>query len=208
MPDPNDLWSDGFVCVPRRWFPKDRIADKEAYSQREAKVDLLFLANHDERNGLPKGYCDPSLSFLAERWNWERSKVVRFLDGLETEQVILREKWPGRKYMVTQFLAYEPPQKADTLAIQRKTRSRYSEDQSASGFSHPPRYSPIGPTDTVPEPNRTKRVGSARKEEVKGVRRVCPECWEIEIGADQAACSRCIGINEQKKEIAEWQPER
>ncbi len=207
MSDPNDLWSDGFVCVPRRWFPKDRIA-KEACSEREAKVDLLFLANHDERGGLPKGYCDPSLSFLAERWNWDKSKVCRFLERFERERTILREKWPGRKHTVTRFLAYDPPQKADTLATQRKAPSRYNEVESRRGFSPPPRHSSTVPTDTVPEPNRTKRVGSARKEEVREEKKTCPQCWQIEIGADQVACGRCIGMSQQEEEIAEWQPEQ
>ena len=100
MSDPNDLWSDGFVCVPRRWYPKDRIAE-ETYSEREAKVDLFFLANHDERDGLARGSCDPSLSFLVERWNWKKSRVVRFLKELEREQITIREKWPGRRQTVT-----------------------------------------------------------------------------------------------------------
>ena len=159
MPDPNELWSHGFVSVPRRWFPKDRIAGGKC-SKREAVVDLFFLVNPDERDGLSKGCCDPSLSFLAERWNWTKSKVVRLLKKLERERIIVREKWPGRSQTVTRFLAYEPSPKTDTLATQQKTRKRYTELQSPSGFSHPPRHSPIVPTDTVPKPNRTKRVGS------------------------------------------------
>lgn len=195
------------MCVPRRWYPKDRIA-KEAYSRREAKVDLLFLANHDERGGLPRGYCDPSLSFLAERWNWDKSKVVRFLKGLGRERIILREKWPGRKHTVTRFLAYDPPQKADTLATQRKTPSRYNEAQSRRGFSPSPRHSSTVPTDTVPDPNRPKRVGSARKEEIREGMKTCPECWQTEIRGDQAACSRCIGHPELESQMNEWQPEQ
>ena len=207
MSDPNDLWGDGFVCVPRRLFPKDRLAEGKC-SKREAHVDLLFLANHDERGGLRKGYCDPSLSFLAERWKWDKSKVVRFLEGLGRERIIIREKWPGRRQTVTRFLAYEPPKKIDTLAIQRKSRSRYTQSQSQRGFSDPPRHIPIVPSDTVPDPNRTKRVGSAKKEEVREGKKTCPQCWHIEIGADQAACSRCIGLDELDHEIAEWKSER
>lgn len=208
MPHPNDLWSDGYMRVPRRWFPKDRVAEKEASSKREAKVDLLSLTNHNERDGLPKGYCDPSLSFLARRWKWTRSKVVRFLKELERERIIIREKWPGRRQTVTRFLAYEPPKKTDTLAIQRKTNNRYSEGQSHHGLSHPPRHSAIEPPDTVPEPNRTKRVGSARKEGIGKEKKSCPECWHTEISADQVACGRCIGMSQQEEEIAEWQPEQ
>ena len=205
-PDPSALWSDGFVCVPRRWYPKDRIAD-ETYSKREAKVDLLFLANHDERNGLPSGCCDPSLSFLAVRWKWQRSKVVRFLKRLEKESIIRWEKWADRRNKVTRFLAYEPP-RADTLTTQRKMRSRYTQSPSLHGFSDPPRHIPIVPSDTVPDPNRTKRVGSAKKVEVREEKRACPQCWQIEIGADQAACGRCIGLESLGKEITEWQSER
>ena len=113
------------MSVPRRWFPKDRIAGGKC-SKREAVVDLFFLVNPDERDGLSKGCCDPSLSFLAERWNWTKSKVVRLLKKLERERIIVREKWPGRSQTVTRFLAYEPSPKTDTLATQQKTRKRYT----------------------------------------------------------------------------------
>ncbi len=212
MNSPDDLWSDGYVIVPRRLLPKAGHRGPHAWDsdkparESEARLDLWGMANHDNRNGLHRGCCDPSLDFLAQRWNWDRSKVVRFLQRLERDMLIVREKRTGSKRTVTRFLAYDRPSKADTSAIQRKHRSRYKESQSPKGFPGIARHSPPMRPDTVPEPNRTKRVALARKEEGYQ-RKKCPECWDVEIDADKEVCNRCLGLPDLRAEIDAWQPE-
>ena len=212
MTDPDDLWSDGYVMMPRRWFPKaghrgpGSIDSDKAAREPEARVDLLALANHDYRNGLEPGCCDPSLQFLADRWNWDRSRVVRFLRRLERENVIAREKPLGRRNAVTRFLAYDPPKKADTSATHPRSRDRYRESPAPNGFRGSSRHSPSRPTDTAPGPNRTKRIARARKEEGYK-KKACPSCWHVEIDAAEEACGGCLGLPSLDDEITRWRPE-
>lgn len=192
--DPADLWSDGYVLTPRRLFPKGWIAD-EPVSEREATLDLWFLANHDDRNGLSRGQCDPSLSFLSERWGWDKSRVRRFLKRLESEGVVTRHKGRGRKRIVTTLRAYDPPRKSDTLATPKKPTSK-----AASG----------GVRDTSPDTNRTKSSRSAKSKRV-GRRtdelRPCPTCGLAGIAVDVSECLGCRQRSETEAEIDAWTPE-
>ena len=212
MASPEDVWSDGYLMIPRRWFPKAGHRGRDALDfdrqarEPEARVDLLAMANHDDRNGLARGCCDPSLQFLADRWNWTRSKVVRFFDRLEREAVITRQKRTGQKRSMTRFLAYDPPQRAGTSAVQSEGQSRYKESQSPQGLPGIARHSPAMPSGTPAGPNRTKRVALARKEEGYE-RKACPSCWSVEIGVDDEACSRCLGLSGLQAEIDAWQPD-
>lgn len=55
-----------------------------------AWVDLLGLARWRDGGGLNRGEVRASERFLAQRWNWSRDKVRRFLDELETEGAAMR----------------------------------------------------------------------------------------------------------------------
>ena len=194
--------------VPRCWFPKAGHRGPQALDsdnparEPEARVDLLMMANHDNRNGLERGCCDPSLGFLADRWNWDRSKVRRFLQRLERGSFITRENRKGRRQTVTRFLAYGPPQEADTLATHSRGRSRHNGSQVPQPVQGRPRHSPPVPTNTVRDPNRTKRVGSARKEEVSE-KKACSCGRNVEIDADEEACSTC----RREAEYSAWTKE-
>lgn len=60
----------------------------EPFDRRSAWVDLLLMANHEERsfmlrNGheqiVQEGQLFTSLDHLAERWHWSRNRVRRYL---------------------------------------------------------------------------------------------------------------------------------
>ena len=71
------------------------IWQEKPYGKAQAWIDLLMLANHEEKKILfdgqlitvGKGQHMTSLTKLAERWGWSRSKVKRFLDVLKSEQM-------------------------------------------------------------------------------------------------------------------------
>ena len=84
----------GYIKVYRdirdHWIWNDK-----PYGKAQAWIDLLMLANHEEKKILfegqlitvGKGQHMTSLTKLAERWGWSRSKVKRFLDVLKSEQM-------------------------------------------------------------------------------------------------------------------------
>ena len=198
--DPNDLWSDGWVKVPRRLLPKAQDREKRPARKREALVDLWALANHDDRNGLSRGCCDPSIDFLAERWNWDRNKVVRFFHRLERERFIARLKRPGLARTVTQFLAYDPPPKTDNPAIQPAPNGRHTNPKPESGSSQDVRHGSVISSDTDTRPNRSKRTTRASVKE-RDRETVCTSCGSVETNADQDVCSRCLSSDQMQQDI-------
>lgn len=82
-----------------------KITDKKGYfaepfCRNMAWVDLLLLANHDDnffrvrgvRVDVKRGQVGHGLEKLAERWQWSRGKAERFLNELENESQIVRQK--------------------------------------------------------------------------------------------------------------------
>jgi hypothetical protein len=202
MVDPDDLWSDGWVKLPRRLVPKAQDRDNGPARKREALVDLWSLANHDDRNGLSRGCCDPSIDFLAERWNWNRNKVVRFFKRLERERFIARLKRPGLARTVTQFLAYDESPKTDTPAIQSAPQGRHTKPQLGSGSSQDVRHGSVMSSDTHTGPNRSKRTTLASVKE-RDRKTVCRSCGSVETNANQEVCSRCLNDDPMRQDIEE-----
>ena len=90
--------SKGWIRLHRQlqdcWLWND-----EPYSKGQAWVDLLLSANHDDKkiyvNGqlkiIRRGQMLTSIYKLADRWQWSRSKVRRFLNILEIDKMITLE---------------------------------------------------------------------------------------------------------------------
>lgn len=72
------------------------IWSEKPFDRARAWIDLIMLANHKEGTvlfeGRPltikRGQHMTSLTILAGRWGWSRSKVKRFLDDLKAEHMI------------------------------------------------------------------------------------------------------------------------
>ena len=94
--------SKGWILLHRQiqdcWIWND-----EPFSRGQAWVDLLLLANHNEKkiwiNGelkvIQKGQFHTSVLKLSDRWKWSRGKTKRFLDLLENDEMITAEYSKG-----------------------------------------------------------------------------------------------------------------
>jgi len=90
---------DGYIKLWRK-LQDNPIWYLEKFTRGQAWVDLLMLASHKEhcflKRGIkikqPRGVVGVSVIGLADRWQWSRGKVQRFLDDLETEQQIEQQK--------------------------------------------------------------------------------------------------------------------
>lgn len=86
---------EGYICLSRRlqehWLWKD-----EPYDKARAWIDLLFLANYEDRKTSYKGeiiVCkrgdvNLSISYLSKRWKWSRKKTTAFLNLLEKDNMV------------------------------------------------------------------------------------------------------------------------
>lgn len=86
-----DGWIKLHRSIQEHWVWKDF-----PYSEGQAWIDLLLLANHEDRK-IPykgeiiiceRGTVNRSISSLANRWRWGRKKATNFLHLLETDGMI------------------------------------------------------------------------------------------------------------------------
>lgn len=75
----------------------------EKFNRRDAWIDLLLMANHEERqvvmpNGekvtIRAGQVLTSLNSLEERWRWSRNRVIRYFSLLTELGMITKTKLP------------------------------------------------------------------------------------------------------------------
>ena len=74
--------------------------DDKPFARGQAWIDILFLANYADRDGIydgmiihkKRGDVNLSIRFLARRWGWSDNKVRRFLDLLEKEKMISQKR--------------------------------------------------------------------------------------------------------------------
>lgn len=84
------------------WIKLDRkildhwLWQKKPFSEGQAWIDLLLMANHEDQKFLSgssvvegkRGCIYKSMLFLANRWGWDRKKVKRFLMTLQMDNMI------------------------------------------------------------------------------------------------------------------------
>lgn len=84
------------------WIPVNRqlqehwLWEEKPFSPGQAWIDLLMLANHENKK-IPykgkiitceRGTVNLSILYLADRWGWSRKKTRRFLDLLESDGMV------------------------------------------------------------------------------------------------------------------------
>lgn len=85
----------GYIKLSRQiqecWVWNDK-----PYAMGQAWVDLIMLANHEDkkeyRDGrlmeFKRGTVSRSIQSLSDRWGWDRKKTRRFLDALESDNMV------------------------------------------------------------------------------------------------------------------------
>ena len=109
----------GWIKIHRKiqdcWIWQDKPFDKG-----RAWVDLILLAMHKDKKLLidneivviERGSFMTSILKLSERWGWSRNKVLRFLELLESEQMLNTKRTP--KGTLVTIVKYEDFQVGDT----------------------------------------------------------------------------------------------
>ncbi len=95
--------SEGFVTLSRKYFFHHFWGETRSFSRAEAWLDLVqtaaFASGKRVISGnvvdIPRGGLVASVRWLSDRWKWSNTKVCLFLDCLEAEGMISREKRHG-----------------------------------------------------------------------------------------------------------------
>lgn len=91
---------DGWIKLHRKIQYSAIWQDDEPFDRRSAWIDLLMMANHSERKILfdgkivtvERGQFLTSILKLSQRWKWDRKKVSKFLNLLETDEMVTTKR--------------------------------------------------------------------------------------------------------------------
>jgi hypothetical protein len=111
---------DGFLMLGRSVFRHALWREDRVFSRAEAWLDLLqsaaiapgdrLIAGHVV--GIPRGGIVASVRFLSDRWKWSNTTVCLFLDLLQGERMITREKRQGVTVIsLCNYDKYNPPKR-------------------------------------------------------------------------------------------------
>lgn len=85
----------GFILLHRSLLDNREIWDTgETFTKGQAWVDLLLLTQHSEYKGVQRGQLKTSKCWLAKRWGWSRNRVVRYLDTLTEQGMVIANGTP------------------------------------------------------------------------------------------------------------------
>ena len=76
--------AEGWIALPRSFLdashPDHPLSTGKPACKAFAWLDLVALARFESGEGLQRGQVYASVRYLANRWNWSRGKVQRWLD--------------------------------------------------------------------------------------------------------------------------------
>lgn len=106
----------GWISIHRKIQQSDIWLDKEPFDKRSAWIDLIMMANYEDRQVLfdgkfievKRGEKITSLRMLSEKWKWSRNKVKRFLKLLESGSMIeLKIDHQKTTYKIVNYNVYQ-----------------------------------------------------------------------------------------------------
>lgn len=126
-----ETWIKVFRGIEDSWLWKEK-----PFSRGQAWIDLLILAKFkdekffDRRGNIvdgKRGYIYRSIRSLAERWGWSRCKASKFLDLLQSEDMIKIEKKQASEKTAIFIVNYDK--------YQRKRSSEKASEKPVGGQS-------------------------------------------------------------------------
>ena len=128
----------GWISIHRKIQQSDIWLDKEPFDKRSAWIDLIMMANHEDKqilfNGkfieVKRGEKITSLKQLSDRWRWSTGKVKRFLNLLESGSMIeLKTKRRYTSYKVVNYNVYQNEDISKRNENETKTKRKRNEDE-------------------------------------------------------------------------------
>lgn len=128
----------GWISIHRKIQQSDIWLDKEPFDKRSAWIDLIMMANHEDKqilfNGkfieVKRGEKITSLKQLSDRWRWSTGKVKRFLNLLESGSMIeLKTKRRYTSYRVVNYNVYQNEDIDKRNEVETKTKQSRNEDE-------------------------------------------------------------------------------
>jgi uncharacterized phage protein (TIGR02220 family) len=132
--------SDGFIMLHRSIQNHWIYEEKRKFSRYEAWLDLLMMVNYKDNKVLQdgklvevkRGERITSIRQLMDRWGWSNTKVVNFLDLLQSDGMIEHEITSKKKTLIkiVKYSQYQGIQRSEKT--EEKTEKRQPEDTEAT----------------------------------------------------------------------------
>ncbi len=119
----------GWIKIHRSITNHWLYSEKRVYSKLEAWYDMLIAVNYSDSKTLIKGKLYEvkrgqsimSLDSWAKRWNWDKSKVRRFLNTLQNDNMIeLKSDMITTQLTICNYESYQGERNADETPVKRK----------------------------------------------------------------------------------------
>ena len=128
--------SKGFVLLWRKMWDNPICKRPHVFTESEAWIYIFSnLARGVEGNGLRRGEFEASRGFLARKWMWSESRVLRFLRRLESLRMTLKPNSGANskpnnqpnKFIVCNYETYQNPRTANRTAERTAERTHIKE---------------------------------------------------------------------------------
>jgi hypothetical protein len=119
----------GWIKIHRSITNHWLYSEKRVYSKLEAWYDMLIAVNYSDSKTLIKGKLYEvkrgqsimSLDSWAKRWNWDKSKVRRFLNTLQNDNMIeLKSDTITTQLTICNYESYQGERNTDETPVKRK----------------------------------------------------------------------------------------
>lgn len=119
----------GWISIHRELQDHWLWQEKRVFSKLEAWLDILLTVNHSEQKTMIKnrlftvkrGESINSLDTWASRWNWNKSKVRRFLTLLESDSmVVTKSETQTTRLTVCKYDSYQDLRNANETQMKLK----------------------------------------------------------------------------------------
>ncbi|WP_338627586.1 hypothetical protein QJR52_06715 [Clostridium baratii] len=124
-------WQKVYRDITKHWLWEDK-----PFSRGQAFIDLLLMVNHQDKkilfNGdlieVKRGSRITSLRQLGESWGWSRTKVKKFLEQLEKDEMIT-VKSDSKKTVVSieNYSVYQDSKNSDMTVKSHENDSEMTE---------------------------------------------------------------------------------
>jgi hypothetical protein len=114
----------GWIKIHRK-ITENPLYFSEPFNRSMAWIDMILLANHSDnyffkrgiRVDVKVGQIGYDLDTLGKRWQWSRGKVERFMQMLENDNQIVRQKTNVTTLIsIVNYKEYQQDSKADSKA--------------------------------------------------------------------------------------------
>ncbi len=119
----------GWISINRKIQSHWLWEEKREFSKLEAWLDILLTVNHSEQKVMIKntlftvkrGDSIKSLETWGSRWNWNKSKVRRFLKLLESDSMIVtKNESKTTRLTVCKYDSYQDTRNVDETIMKQK----------------------------------------------------------------------------------------